>query len=258
MLASLRALVQGIYKDPSSPDTSSPSSTSEVNFKLERSDGAVVTYEAIDGVPSAFLLHGVMTPEECELFISNTEVLGYKKFMLSEEYGYKMPDMRMGRDNLSMIAQANEHVIIPLWERMKALVPPVLEHQGKTWKVIEENGLNDRFRFLRYEAGQNFGAHFDGGYTRSQSEISHFTVIIYLNDNFDGGETVFFPGNSTGLKGQKESFRAEKSVHPKQGTALFFRHSGPDSPFHEGAPHRSPDKKKYALRTDVMYRLADG
>lgn len=58
-------------------------------------------------------------------------------------------------------------ILIPIWERIKDVVPAKLEHQGKKWKIIAENGLNDRLRFLRYEEGRTFLAHFDGGFTKS-------------------------------------------------------------------------------------------
>ena len=59
--------------------------------------------------------------------------------------------------------------------------------------------------------------------------------MIYLNDDYEGGETKF---NMTSVKGRK-------------GMALVFLHSLP----HEGAEVKSGIK--YVLRTDIMYRLAE-
>lgn len=57
--------------------------------------------------------------------------------------------------------------------------------------------------------------------------------MIYLNDDFEGGETTF-PG---------------LWIAPKQGTALIFMHHL----YHSG---REVTKGiKYVLITDVMYRL---
>ena len=56
--------------------------------------------------------------------------------------------------------------------------------------------------------------------------------MIYLNDDFEGGETTF------------EQF----TVQPKKGTALIFHHPIK----HAGEQIRSG--VKYALRTDVMYK----
>jgi len=56
--------------------------------------------------------------------------------------------------------------------------------------------------------------------------------MIYLNDDFEGGETKF--DNVT--------------IEPKTGTALCFIHEQK----HEGCP--VVEGLKYVLRTDVMYR----
>ena len=57
------------------------------------------------------------------------------------------------------------------------------------WNVC---GLNERFRYYRYEVGQYFAPHFDGCFRRSDVEESLFTFMIYLNDDFEGGETKFY------------------------------------------------------------------
>lgn len=43
------------------------------------------------------------------------------------------------------------------------------------------------------EFGQSFAKHFDGFFPRSETERSALTFIIYLNEGFEGGETVFYP-----------------------------------------------------------------
>lgn len=63
-------------------------------------------------------------------------------------------------------------------------------------------GLNE----LKYQVGQEFKRHRDQSYIRNDIEASYFTFMIYLNDNYEGGETTF--NNLT--------------VEPKQGTALIF------------------------------------
>ena len=93
-------------------------------------------------------------------------------------------------------------------------------------------GFDDRFRFYRYDIGQQFDWHYDGPFTRPNGERSRLTFMIYLNDDFEGGQTSF--KNCT--------------IVPKTGLALLFipqiRHKG--EPVTKG--------RKYVLRTDVMYR----
>jgi hypothetical protein len=86
--------------------------------------------------------------------------------------------------------------------KSKALCSPQL---GKS----EAIGLNELFRFYRYQRGHQFKGHFDESYIRNAMEASYFTFMMYLNDNYEGGETTF-----RGLK-----------IVPRQGTALIFLHN---------------------------------
>ena len=59
------------------------------------------------------------------------------------------------------------------------------------WKPL---GLNERFRFLRYDKGMYFKPHYDGTYTREVDgnwEESKITFQLYLNEGMKGGATTF-------------------------------------------------------------------
>lgn len=92
--------------------------------------------------------------------------------------------------------------------------------------------MSERFRFYRYNAEQYFKWHKDGYYCRNDDEVSLLSFLMYLNDDFEGGETEF----------------RWDVVKPETGMALFFPHPL----LHQGAPITSGIK--YVLRTDVMYR----
>lgn len=91
-------------------------------------------------------------------------------------------------------------------------------------------GLNERFRFYRYEPGQRFKEHSDAPFRRDNGEESRLTVLVYLNDDCTGGETAF----------------GDYAVTPRLGASLVFRHEL----LHEGRPVAAG--KKYVLRSDVM------
>jgi predicted 2-oxoglutarate/Fe(II)-dependent dioxygenase YbiX len=103
------------------------------------------------------------------------------------------------------------------------------------WRAV---GLNERFRFYRYDPGQRFAPHTDGCFRRDNGEQSQFTFLVYLNDGFEGGATAFHEG------------RASLLVTPERGQALVFDHRQ----VHEGRP--VVRGRKSVLRTDVMYRHA--
>jgi prolyl 4-hydroxylase len=87
---------------------------------------------------------------------------------------------------------------------------------------------------------QAFFRHYDGCYPRTSREMSLLTIIIYLSDGIEGGETTFFMDNG------------EFSVKPITGTALLFFHGYHHlSPEHEGSMCKKG--KKYVLRSDVMF-----
>lgn len=79
------------------------------------------------------------------------------------------------------------------------------------------------------------------------------TFIVYLNEGFEGGETVFFPGGITGTNPPR---REEVRVVPKTGMALVFFQAGQLNHRHEGAPHTSEDVQKFILRSDIAYQRA--
>lgn len=95
-------------------------------------------------------------------------------------------------------------------------------------------GLNERFRFYRYDRGERFAPHYDGCFRRSDDEESLLTFMIYLNEGYEGGSTTF----------------AEWDVEivPKTAMMLIFRHCL----LHAGEAVRRG--RKYVLRSDVMYR----
>src|SRR5690349_6648426 len=75
-------------------------------------------------------------------------------------------------------------------------------------------------RFTKYEEGDFFKPHKDGNFCRNDNERSIFTLQIYLNDKFEGGNTEFY---DTLDKNRKLLC----SVKPVTGTAIIFNHDVP-------------------------------
>src|SRR5690242_11082931 len=54
-------------------------------------------------------------------------------------------------------------------------------------------GVNEKLRFLKYDHPKaEFKKHYDGIFSRGNSETSMITMQIYLNDKMSGGCTTFF------------------------------------------------------------------
>eukprot|EP01080_Neovahlkampfia_damariscottae_P008677 gene8677-624_t len=128
---------------------------------------------------SAFLLKNVLSPEECQHFIKETEEIGFQKL-----YGYH-PSYR---NNTRIIIQDDDLVQV-IFNRIKKFVPQtVTDEQGKIWELV---GMNERFRWCKYVKGQHFSPHFDAHFQRNLKEKSFFTFMIYLNGFSEAGCTRF-------------------------------------------------------------------
>lgn len=171
-----------------------------------------------DGI---FTIPSVLTPDECREYIAFTEAKGYKAAPITTADGFVMrPDVR----NNTRVMIDDPQRADNLWQRVRAEIPEFL--QGR-----QAIGLNERFRFYRYDPGERFAPHRDGPYRRDNGEISLLTFMVYLNEGFTGGETKF----------------TTTSIVPQVGMALLFEHPL----LHEGAAVTSG--RKYVLRSDVMF-----
>ena len=133
------------------------------------------------------------------------------------------------------IALYNRSVIIDpdlatkLYTQLKDIIPSTFNGQ----QVV---GLNDHFRFSKYDPGGRFEMHKDGFNQDSKGNRSAMTLNIFLNDDFEGGETDFFDDN--------KSFIFSAKPKPGRGALFDSQH------YHQGNVVRNGNK--YLLRTDVM------
>lgn len=173
--------------------------------------------------------------------------------------------------------------------------PWVREIGGAPEGLYVLQGLNARMRIYRYESGgtDRFLPHFDEVWPGSRLTldtqpsllqdrwkysadhrwawtpgecVSHLTVLLYLSDDFEGGETVLYPGLQASETPAEDC--TQVAVKPTTGSALCFGQSfkfnregiehSHDAVLHEGAPLASTSdttSAKYILRTDVCYTL---
>jgi predicted 2-oxoglutarate/Fe(II)-dependent dioxygenase YbiX len=168
---------------------------------------------------------GFMSPAECEATIADVERRGFTEAPITTSGGFVMaPEIR---NNMRVIVDKHD-LAARLWDRLK---PHVEERVDEEWQAL---GLNERFRFYRYDPGQAFRWHRDGAFIRNDDERSFLTFMVYLNAGFEGGATEF----------------PDTAVEPDAGLAVVFAHYLR----HQGA--EVVRGRKYVLRSDVMYRRA--
>ena len=180
--------------------------------------------------PNIFLVEDFFTKEECQKQIAFAEENGFKEATIQTSRGLVVN--KSIRDN-SRFSYDSYDFSQELFEKMKAYLP-------NTFFDRKICGLNNRVHFYKYDVGQKFDWHKDGHYSPDAYTTSYFTFLVYLNDNFEGGETSF---ESVGTDDGYISF----TIEPKVGTALFFYHKV----LHKG--EEVSKGVKYAMRSDVMY-----
>jgi len=167
-----------------------------------------------------FTIDHFLTAEECAALID-----------LADEHGFESAGVRTAEGQRSMpMVRNNERALFesPHWvqrlgEGLARMALPTLQGQKAA-------GLPKDLRFYKYSPGQRFKMHKDGPWIES-GLTSRLTFLVYLNEDFTGGET---------------DFRDFKIV-PQTGRALLFIHDT----WHEGATVK--EGTKYVLRSDVLY-----
>jgi predicted 2-oxoglutarate/Fe(II)-dependent dioxygenase YbiX len=183
--------------------------------------------QCLDG-EQVFVIPQFLSGDECEHLIVLSETLGYCDAPITTPAGFVM--QKDVRDNLRVMHD-NTEMATQFYLRLEPFLVKTIE----AWQA---SGLNERWRFYRYDVGQTFRPHYDGCYRRSDIEESLFTFMIYLDEDFEGGETNFY----------HEDGQLRLTVEPSRGMALIFWHNQ----LHEGAPVLKG--RKYVVRSDVMYR----
>jgi hypothetical protein len=200
-------------------------------------------------VPGLGLATNVLSPEECKAIVAAGETVTF------------VPDAPLREDGDVSILAHNFYWVVDvpfhdaLWTRISPFVPASVG--GRLAR-----GLNRRFRVYRYVPGAEYRAHIDGAWPPSgilpddtyvydasppgKKQSSLFTFLIYLNDEFEGGETTFF------LPAAREGTLNAYPVRPVMGAVAVFPHGDPRlAVLHEGTGVRKG--AKYVIRTEVEY-----
>ncbi|TAE67729.1 MAG: oxidoreductase, 2OG-Fe(II) oxygenase [Bacteroidetes bacterium] len=166
------------------------------------------------------VIENFFSDEECQKYID-----------LSENLGYEVANIDTGKIVLEV--RNNERVFYKSEDLAQEIYGRAKPHLPSKIGNSQLCGLNELFRFYKYQKGHRFKGHQDGNFIRNETEASYLTFMIYLNEGYEGGHTIF----------------REHNITPKKGMALIFHHKL----YHEGDEVLSGIK--YVLRSDVMYQL---
>lgn len=177
---------------------------------------------------NVLLIPGFYTPEECKEELDYASKAGF----LMQRYG-PHDRRRAFIDDRVRAEQIYKKLKIPPLETFFDDLKPDPPETLEGWKPT---GLNERLRYYEYEIGQLFSRHFDILYRINDDTRTFLTFIVYLNDEFEGGQTIF----------------DDQIVVPKAGDAILFPHELK----HEGATVTKGCK--IILRSDVIYSRPSG
>lgn len=165
--------------------------------------------------------------ESAKEVIQLAEKLGFTKATINTRDGKEIDNTIRNNDKVEFYEEDLEDVLNAEFENNNEIV--------NGFPGFEFTGVNQLFRVYRYGPGQEFRTHMDGTYENPDNdEKSKITVLIYLNEDFEGGETEFVIPH--------------RVVTPTTGKLLLFTHKQ----LHKG--NMVKDGLKYVLRTDLMYK----
>lgn len=177
----------------------------------------MTAYRLVD--ETSFVIQSFLSPAHCQQLIDSAEQMGFTEALVNTRSG---EIMRKDIRNNERAIWHQPELAQRFWTLLQAYFPT-----DRFWLPV---GLDARFRFYRYDKSQQFDWHRDGSVSGSNGERSRWTLLIYLNDDFEGGATTI----------------EEVDIRPQTGMALIFQHHRR----HKGQPVSSG--RKYVLRTDVM------
>jgi prolyl 4-hydroxylase len=128
------------------------------------------------------------------------------------------------------IEERNKNRILYNSEELANEIWGNLQNQLRVIFDYKPIGINKEFRFYRYTKGQEFKPHQDWPCKIGKNLKSYYSLLIYLNEEFEGGYTKF----------------NELEIKPQTGSAVFFKHEI----FHSSTKILSG--LKYILRTDII------
>lgn len=223
------------------------------NFCAEQ--GKIERFEVSD-VPGAFQLYNVLSTSECERFIQQSESLGYLP-----DAAVSLP--RSVRHNHNVTWVVDDLTADIIWQRCAPFIKDEIGLEG-----VRALGLNCRFRFYRYGAGDFFRPHTDGSWPGSRvidkqlignaysDRWSQMTFLIFLNDDFTGGNTQFWVDKYDCSRPARQGAEADVvNIRTPWGGVLCFPHGQhPLHCLHASEPVESG--VKYIIRTDLLFELS--
>ncbi len=211
----------------------------------------------------------ILSKDECDQLIIQAETAGFKPSPKSG--GGHGQITSTGPRTSQFYVNDNLDLANILWSRVNNAVPqnlynitqvPYMNSQtrGDEYSPI---GVNEHMRFYKYDPGQCILKHddyrmsrfrYDSENDKYYQQMTFLTLLVYLNEDFEYGRTMFWSKYADGVtKGHCRFLRnidtedADLIIKPVMGMGLISDHVIQ----HQGeAPRKGT---KYILRTDIVH-----
>ncbi|KAK7352210.1 hypothetical protein VNO80_17628 [Phaseolus coccineus] len=191
--------------------------------------------EILSWEPRAFIYHNFLSKEECEYLIELAKPYMVKSSVVDSKTG-KSTESRVRTSSGMFLKRGGDKVVQDIEKRIADFT-----------FIPVENG--EGLQILHYEVGQKYEPHYDyfiDEFNTKNGGQRIATVLMYLSDVEEGGETVFPAANANfssvpWWNDLSQCARKGLSVKPKMGDALLFWSMRPDatldpSSLHGGCP----------------------
>lgn len=193
-----------------------------------------------DALGACVLIHGFLSPAECQALIVQAEAHGFASAELDYPPSYRNND-RWVLDDPALAASLQQRLADLFADGPHRLLPASAQSE---WQL---QGINERLRLCRYRAGQQFRIHQDGVHHRGPHCRSMLTFMVYLTDGdaFEGGDTLFYAAGPSHGESERQ---VVARVRPGLGSLVLFDHGI----WHAG--ETLARGTKYVLRSDLLFR----
>jgi hypothetical protein len=174
---------------------------------------------------------------------------------------------RSVRHNWNLVCIADDTTLEILWNRCQDLF---YDRANGHFQGRQPLGLNGRFRSYKYSEEDHFKLHSDGSWAGTRvvngtmindsyngDRLSLYSFLIFLSDDYHGGETEFWVQN---LDPSRPAHHADEAttvaIRTPIGGVLAFPHG--EHPLH--CLHASSpiiNGTKYIIRADVLFDIGE-
>jgi len=214
-------------------------------FRVDEHDAerpTTLTLEVVSVTPRVFTIRNFMTRLECETLQQMALHQGMKGSTLyAGSLAQQQRDLSTRSSSNAWLARRTANITDRLYRRSAHVLQLderllQADFMGDDWEHdAHQNSVAESLQVIRYRRGEEYAPHHDwvlSGQRNRHQPTRWATLLLYLNDDFEGGRTVFPRAvnaqNHDGI-----------SIAPEQGMAVLFYNMLPDGNVDDLSQHGS-------------------